>query len=330
MRTGHCFFVALVIVFAIGCDSGNRGDGNVAASSALPTDSIAVSGAQMKSQLRSEISLPTPGAAKGAFKRNPEFMSRNIQTVSNPSSPAPSPILPLIVTQRAMVRKAELAMRVKSIEPAEHEIEKLVANEQGYVDSAASTDLASDNPQITVTLRVPANKFESTITTIEAMGVRLSKTINSADVTGQLVDLDARLKSLSAEENTYQTMLSEAHSMDMVMQFRDKLTELRSQIESINGQRKAMGELASLSTLSVTLTQSAVPVAASRDTSWLGETWAQASTSAALATRTVVTAGIWIIALCPFWIPGLLILRRIVLKARSQFATLHSPGSTIQ
>jgi hypothetical protein len=196
------------------------------------------------------------------------------------------------------------------------------------VDSASSTDLASDHPELRLTLRVPVGTFDSTVAAIEGMGTRLSKTVNAQDVTGNLVDLDARLASLSAEEQTYQNLLRRAGSLDNAMTLRDKLTELRSQIESIGGQRKSMGQLAQLSTITVTLTQSAAGTTPPQDAGWFQETWGQATGSSMAAARFTGSLGIWMIALCPFWIPLMLICKSLLGKAKQNGATARAESST--
>jgi hypothetical protein len=179
MRSGHCFLLALVVLTGAGCSGGSEG------ASTAPTADVA-SMAETRAS-----AAPIAGKAEAGSTRR-----QTLRLVSTAVSAVP------VRSQRSIIRNGDLAVRVKAIEPAERQIEQLVASEQGYVDNASSTDLASDHPEIKIAVRVPVQTFESTITAIESMGVRLSKTINSQDVTGQLIDLDARLATMSAEEKS--------------------------------------------------------------------------------------------------------------------------------
>ena len=318
MRTGHFTLLASAILVIAGC--GAKED---VASAAKETMSGDVAAAAPEAQ-RQGVALKADTSIDGAGRAPATRLASN-STFAPHTNDAAS----VAEAHRQIIRNGDLAIRVKQIEPAERQIENLIATERGYVDSASSTDLASDHPQIKISLRVPENLFESTLTTIESMGVRLSKTVNSQDVTGQLIDLDARVTTMKDEEKTYQNLLGRSNNLETAMQLRDKLTELRSQIESIAGQRKSMGELAALSTISVTLSQSAVAGAPPQDATWLQETWGQSSSFALAGARVVGGFAVWFVTLTPFWLPLVLVARRFIAKAKAENATSSSRVSTI-
>ena len=216
------------------------------------------------------------------------------------------------VLMRQVIRRAELDIRVGNVEKAEREVGGIVQSVGGYTDTATSSDLASTHPMLKLALRVPVAAFDSTITRFEGLGVRLSKTIGSEDVTGKLVDLDARLKTLRAKEEVFRDMLKNRTQLDDVFNIQNQLTDVRTQIETIDGERKTQAGLAALSTIDLTLEQNAVANLPSTDPNWLAQTWAEATSGASVALRISVVTLIWVLAFCPFWIPALLILRRVI------------------
>jgi hypothetical protein len=222
-----------------------------------------------------------------------------------PTAPAPSAsaMLASFTAQRAVIRKAIIAVRVTDVEKADKALDKETDEFGGYVDSANSTDLASDTPQMDVTVRVPVSKFDLALGKFEALGVELSKSVNSEDVTGQIVDLDARLRTLGAEEETYRNILRKTTDMSQVIQLQDKLTEVRTQMESMSSQRKTLGGLAALSTIQVHLERSAEVVRPSTDPSWLSQTWGESTTRLGSVLRTGAVGGIWFLVFCPLLIP---------------------------
>ncbi len=213
---------------------------------------------------------------------------------------------------RQVIRTADLAVRVKRIEPAEEAIRKYVTASGGYVDSASSSELNSDHPTMSLTLRVPVSSFDISLEKLESLGVRLSKSISSEDVTNQIVDLDARLKTLSAQEETYRELLKASRNIDAVIKIQDKLTEVRGTIESMAAQRKTMASQAALSTINVTLTQDVVPGSTGKDPGWLAQTWAEATTSAGSALKAVIGLGVWIIVFSPAWLLILWFVRKML------------------
>jgi len=227
-----------------------------------------------------------------------------MRLASNPTIPP--------VQRREVIRKADIDIRVENVEKAEKAVSAIVQSAGGYTESATSSDLASTRPVLKLALRVPVASFDSSISKFESLGVRLSKTIGSEDVTGQLIDLDARLKTLTAKEDVFREMLKNRSQLEDVFNIQNQLTEVRTEIESISGQRKSQAGLAALSTIGLTLEQDALPNVASTDPNWMAQTWAEASSGASVAFRIFVVALVWIIAFSPFWIPAAFILRKVV------------------
>lgn len=273
---------ALILAALVGCGSGSRED--AAASSAVASDAPAAE-------------------AKAAAP------SSKAQTAS------------LIVGRREVVRRAEVGIRVEKVEKSQQAVNRIVAEAGGYVESASSTDLSSTKPSFDMTLRVPVDRFEPTIARLEALGTRLSERINSEDVTSQIVDLDARMKTLAAEEETYRGLLRQATRLDNVIQLQDKLTEVRSTIESMAAQRKSLAGLASLSTITLHLEQGAVANQPDADPGWLAQTWGDSTTQLGGAIRAATQVAIWIAVFSPFWAPALLILRWSIRRQRAVRAT---------
>jgi hypothetical protein len=247
-----------------------------------------------------------PAASKAVAPATDMAMEVQGRSASNGSlAAAAKPSQASLVTQRSIIRRADVAVRVDNVEKAEKQVDRMVAALGGYVDSATSTDLASDKPTIALTLRVPVGAFDRAIDSLEGLGVRLSKTINSEDVTTQIVDLDARLRTLSATEETYRGLLRQTHALQNVIDLQDKLTEVRSQIESMAAQRKALSGMASLSTITVRLEQSAVPAQAPHDPNWLAQTWGESTSRLGELLRSLASVGIWILVFIPLWLPVL-------------------------
>jgi len=223
----------------------------------------------------------------------------------------PQPQLASLLSQRSVIRKAELAVRVDNVEKGEKSVNEIVEKLGGYVDSAQSADLASANPTIDISLRIPVAQFDNTLEKFESLGVRMSKTVSSEDVTGQIVDLDARLKTMQAQEETYRNLLRAARQLDNVITLQDKLTQVRGEIESMAAQRKTLGGLAAFSTISVHLQQSAAPVAPPSDPNWFGQVWGESTTTLGVAGRALTSFLVWLAVFSPFWAPALAIAWRL-------------------
>ncbi|MEZ0325837.1 MAG: DUF4349 domain-containing protein [Fimbriimonas sp.] len=208
-----------------------------------------------------------------------------------------------VIQNRLVIRHADLTLRVDNLEKVEKNVQKLVRGFGGYVDNASSTDLDSDHPTLTVSMRVPSQSFDEAMSQIEALGIRTGKSIKSEDVTEQVVDMDARIKSMLVQEETYRALLKAARRLDDVISLQQQLTDVRGQIESIQGQRKSLASQASLSSISLTLTQSAIAHQAPKDPNWLAQTWGESTTQMGSLLRGVAAFAIWFAVFCPLWVP---------------------------
>jgi hypothetical protein len=215
-----------------------------------------------------------------------------------------------VIQNRMVIRRADLTLRVDSVEKSEKLVQRIVADFGGYVDSANSSDLDSDHPSLTFSMRIPAQVFDTAMAKIEALGVRMSKNVSSEDVTEKVVDMDARIKSMLVQEETYRALLKSARKMDDIISLQQQLTSVRGEIESIQGQRKSLASQAALSTISLTLTQAAVVNKTDKDPQWLAQTWAEATSQMGGFLRSAVVALIWLLVFSPVWATGLWLLIR--------------------
>ena len=217
-----------------------------------------------------------------------------------------------VISNRMVIRTADLSLRVDNVEKAEKEVQRIVTGIGGYVDNASSSDLDSDHPTLNLSMRVPSQAFDVSMSKLEALGVRTSKSISSQDVTEQVVDLDARIKSMLAQEETFRGMLKRATRLDDVINLQQQLTDLRGQIESMLGQRASLAKQASLSTISLTLTQGAVLRQEPKDPNWLAQTWAESTNQMGGLLRSLAALGIWFAVFSPLWVPALWMLVRAI------------------
>ncbi len=229
---------------------------------------------------------------------------------ANPASPANTntPLAEMstasmAASKRQVIRNGEIGLRVESVEKTEKLINQMVTKGGGYVENTSSSDLGGTNPTIDLTVRVLSSGFEDSMQTLAGLGLVTTKQVNAKDVTSEIVDLGARIKTLAAKEETFREMLRASRNINDVMSLQDRLTEVRTEIERMDAQRKSLSELASLSTIKIHLSQSAtVPTAASADPNWFNQSLGAATTSFMDVARGVVGFLTWAVVFSPFWL----------------------------
>lgn len=105
--------------------------------------------------------------------------------------------------------------------------------------------------QTSITIRVPAEKFNQTIGKIEQMGQVSDKSIDAQDVTEQYVDLELRMRNARALLTKLEKLLAKAERIEDILAIEKELARVRTQIEQLEGKINAMSSRIAYSTITV-------------------------------------------------------------------------------
>lgn len=208
----------------------------------------------------SAMSTPGPNPSlieKGASDQAPAAPApqRDAGQVSNSlSSNTPDQSL-----QRIVIVNASLSLAVIDPEKSMDRIRQMATNMGGYVVSANLFQTTLDNgnqaPRASVKIRVPAERLNEALDKIKGESERppLSESQDSQDVTKDYTDLNSRLRNLENTEQQLTKIMDAATKTQDVLSVYNQLTQVREQIEVIQGQINYYDESAKLSAISVDL-----------------------------------------------------------------------------
>jgi len=173
------------------------------------------------------------------------------------ASTGTQPAAEQLLEARKIIYNATMFLVVKDTEQAVQEITDMAASMGGYVASMNGYR-QNDRMLYDITIRIPADKFETGRSTLRSMAVRVEKEdISTNDVTDQYYDIDARLRTLKATEEELTQLLKETRErggkVDDIMKIYDRLIQIRSQIESLQGQLNRLDKLVAFSTVDIHL-----------------------------------------------------------------------------
>lgn len=154
---------------------------------------------------------------------------------------------------RKFVRTATFGLIVKT--PAETG-EKIIQLAQGAGGFLVTSNVngGADASSASLTIRVPAAKFDEVRTQIRKLGLRVeNESIEAQDVTRQYVDQEARLRNLRAEEQQYLAILRKAATVKDTLEVSDKLNEVRGGIEERQAEFKALSKQVETVAINITL-----------------------------------------------------------------------------
>ncbi len=194
-----------------------------------------------------------------------------------------------------IIRTGQLEIEVADLPAAVTAAGELMSRLGGYV--GASEESASGAEAFaSVVYRVPAVRWDDAMAGIRALGGRvLQGSVESQEVTGQVVDLDARIRNLRATEASFQAIMVQAVKIDDVLAVQDQLTHVREEIERLVAQKESLEERAAFATLTVVFRLPVPPAVEVAQRGWdpLNDVDASVGTLAKIAQRGV-SFGIWL------------------------------------
>ncbi len=162
------------------------------------------------------------------------------------------------LTERKVVRNGSLSLLVEKAEEAAEEIRNIADSVDGYVSHSRIYEASEGVKSGTITIRVPADRFDQTVQEIKKLALKVENEQESArDVTEEFVDLEARVNNLRAEEAQYLELMERADSVEEILKITSRLSSVRSQIERIEGRLKYLSDQVEMSSIQVSLTSEA-------------------------------------------------------------------------
>lgn len=200
-------------------------------------------------------------------------------------------------------RTASMSVKVTSAKQALEKAITLSKTMGGFYESSQHSAGENQNPVAQVTLRVPVNMFDTTLTSLREFGEVVDEHSDSQDVTVQIADVGARLKVLRAEEESYVTMLRAGRKIGEILEIKDRLSTVRQEIESLTAQLKTLKNQSSYSTIACSFSERPRVKVEEPPKEWSDDTWANAVNGLKSVGRSLGQAAIFIFVFAPVWLP---------------------------
>ena len=209
---------------------------------------------------RNQGGAPSAGEAPAQPPAAPGLTGKNAYEQSNVSDTAAGSTQ--AGADRLVIRNATLTIVVTDPFKAKDTISALAGEMGGFVVSSNTYKVPLDGggeaPEATITIRVLAEKLDDSLQRIKALVKNpetdvLAENTTGQDVTKEYTDLQSRLKNLQQAEEQLREIMASATKPEDVLNVFNQLTQVREQIEVIQGQIQYYREAANLSAISVTI-----------------------------------------------------------------------------
>ena len=172
-------------------------------------------------------------------------------------------------SERRIIRGAHLGIVASDVAGAERRAGGIVEELGGYVASSDRSVPATDDepaePQVSMVLRVPSDRFTSALSRLQELGSRVvTQRVHSNDVTEEFIDLKARLVAQRALEVQFLEILKQARSVKDALEVHTQLADVRTTVEKLEGRQRYLENQTSISTIELGIAHGAPLVRAGR------------------------------------------------------------------
>ena len=197
----------------------------------------------------------------------------NSLTDKNTSNQSENPANGTISTStsdRKIVKTATLSIKTKSYDMFMNGVKQKIELYGGYIEQSQEYNYdTTSNRNANMDVKIPADKLEKFIEELELIGTITSKTIASNDITDSYIDVESRIKALETEEKTLLGILEKAENLTDVIELQQRLSVVRSDLETIKAQKQSYDGMIAYSGVSIDINE--VERVVDADDSFFGE-----------------------------------------------------------
>jgi uncharacterized protein DUF4349 len=226
MKTKLGLLGMLILVICIGACSEN-------AANKMAYESDSFGGSPIQSLEADMASPQMKRAAKAAPSRPGTGSAVQKQNISLP-------------VDRKIIRTGHINYHVDTLENIETAVEASVKTHGGYIASSQF-----DNNYGQMTIKVPADQFDSFVKTALGFGKVIQKNVNSQDVTEEYMDVELRLKNKRALQDRIRSYLAKTYKIDDLIRIERELARITIEIDQMSGRLKYLDRQVSYSTLTL-------------------------------------------------------------------------------
>jgi hypothetical protein len=212
-----------------------------------------------------------------------------------------------LIDDAKIVRTGSMELEVTDVPAALLTARDGIRRMGGYI-GASQTETVDDRPVARNTYRVPVDRWEDALDLMRGIAGDAKKVLNertqAVEVTGAVVDLEARIRNLRASEVALQEISSRAARVTDVLEVQAQLTSVRGEIEQLTGQLTQLEDQSSYATLDVTFSVPVVAVQVATERWEPAVVVDEASASLVDILQALTTAGIWFAIV---WLPLLVV-----------------------
>ncbi|WP_462253607.1 DUF4349 domain-containing protein [Ekhidna sp.] len=185
-------------------------------------------------------------SASEAYAMATETEVSDLTTMRKVSSPQQSDP----TFEKKVVKTGGLSYQVESTQNEYQRISSLLEQFEAYI-SSENENKGYDRINYNVSIKVPPQHFNPLIGALTKDKKLDNRWVNTDDVTERYYDLQSRIENKKKLEERYQEILKKAENVRDILEVERNLNQVRTEIESLEGQFKLLSHRVNFSTIDI-------------------------------------------------------------------------------
>ncbi len=196
------------------------------------------------------------GDGEGGYYENDDSPNESLESPSVDGEKAVLGDIDAAATRKYIYR-GEISLNVENIRDSEDKIREQVEAAGGFIEASRYySDPKGEAHTTYLTVRVPYLVFYSTMEFLEeSLGKMINRSTGSSEVTMQYVDMEARIRVLTKQEERFTEILAQAKTVEEILEIERELVKVRSEIESLTSQFNHLKDRVDYATIDISLQQ---------------------------------------------------------------------------
>jgi hypothetical protein len=217
----------------------------------------ALSGASSDSAVRDEpaaaMATQSEVPATESLKARPQTGDSDRQRVQVADAQAGQPV-EVTLEARSIVYVGEMTVRAKDVTAAVEQAKRIVTGVQGYLAREESNSYDRGEGSATLVFKIPPGAYQNVLGRLgKELGRQEALQQGTEDVTQEVADVGARLKSAESALDSLRTLLKKADTIGEVLQVEREINKREAELESLQARQKSLAGQTSMATLTLRL-----------------------------------------------------------------------------